>query len=177
MNHAYQPLLLQVAEGVKAIAGSTADVTKALQKESELVNLLWWMVLVLLVLSVALGLTLYKAMKDHPNLIEAACKIRLEGYEKAEKELKTKHALEIALNESNHQNMIKGLQKSLDESNIERRELTNKINSMAHDMAELFDTFAGKINTFAELQASQVARLETMRVEILLEITRLFSTR
>ena len=175
MVHAYPPvLLLQITEGIKSVTAVTEETGK-LMHENSTMSLLWWIVMVLLVIGLSLGITLVRVLGSRQKEIETACLQRLEGYHKSELELKSKHALEIALNEANHQGIIRALQKALDESTLERRELTDRLNSMARDMAELFDTFAAKINTFAELQAAQVARLETFRAEVLLEITRLFS--
>jgi hypothetical protein len=169
-------VLLQTTPGLEEVRGAAAGVTKSVAS-SPIAALLWWAVLFFATTAIALGVLLWKEVSGRNELVEKASEKRVDGYAKAELELKARHSTEIAVNEANHQNTVRGLQKTLDDSNIERRELSNRLTSMARDMAELFDTFASKINTFAELQASQVARLETVKVEILLEITRLISSR
>ena len=176
MLYSSDPLLLQITEGVRGVVTAASGTTEQMQKDA-LTSFLWTTVLFLAVVSLGLGIALVKNLNGHNASVESACKTRLEGYAKSEGELKIRHATEIAINEANHQNITKGLQKSLDDSNQERRELHHRINTMAGDMAELFETFAGKINTFTELQASLVARLETFRLEFLLEINKLFSAK
>ena len=171
-----QPLLLQVAEGIKAAVAAAAGTSAQIQAQHDTtMSLLWTAVMVLLLVALALGILLIKQQTGHHVTIEMATRLRIEGYAKAELELKSAHALEIGMNEANHQGVVRGLQRSLDESNAERRALTDRINTMASDMAELFGTFAGKFTTFAELQASTVAHMERFRLEVLLEIGRFFS--
>ncbi len=168
--------LLQVTEGIKAAAAAAVNTNAQIQAQHDsTMSLLWTAVLVLLVVCVVLGTLLVKQQTGHQAMIEAATKLRLEGYAKAELELKEKHAMEIAINEANHQGLAKGLQKSLDDSNAERRALSDRINNIAQDTAEIFATFAGKFTTFAELQASTVAHMERFRLEVLLEISQFFS--
>ena len=169
-----RPMLLQVTEGIKSVVSATALAQEQLQHDATM-SLLWWIVLVLTAVCISLGMALVRFMTGHGPAIEVASKVRVDGHAKAELELKNKHALELALNEANSQGIIRGLQKSLDDSNEERRALTTRINGMAHDMAQLFDTFAGKFNTFTELQASTVAHMERFRLEVLLEISHFFS--
>lgn len=169
-----QPLLLQITEGLKGVASAAAATTAQMQHDSTM-SLLWTAVCVLLTVCVALATLLIKQQTGHHVTIEAATKLRLEGYAKAELELKEKHAMEIAINEANHQGIVKGLQRSLDDSNAERRALSDRINAIAQDTAEIFATFAGKFTTFAELLASTVAHVERFRLEVLLEISKSFN--
>ena len=168
------PLLLQLTQGLKEVATAAAATTELMQHDA-VMSLLWTSLIILLLVCLALGTLLIKQYTNHHIVIEAATKLRLDGHAKAEMELKEKHAMEIAINEANHQGIVKGLQRSLDDSNAERRALSDRINTIAQDTAEIFSTFAGKFTTFAELQASTVAHMERFRLEVLLEISQFFS--
>ncbi len=182
----FSTLLLQAAEAAKLGGTVAQNLAEQLKHESTLVQTWSTLAIILAIVTGVIGFALFKQMSGNQKQIDEACKQRLEGYEKASqiekeryqqsiKDLVEKHALEIGVNEANHQSVVRGMQRTIDESTAERRELTQRINIMAEDVADVFEKFTAKMSVFADLQATQASKFETFRLELLLEIKSVFS--